>query len=428
MFAEPALATSMQEDLEADYSGFFLNVEQSLSCLSRSSSVDQYERLQKIGQGTFGEVFKVRHRTTKQHYALKRIRMEQEKEGFPITAIREIRILQSLQHENIVCLKEVCHSTPNERSNFRPQFFLVFEFCDHDLAGLSQKVDFSNAVKKAIMIQLLTGIFYLHKNNVLHRDLKAANILINKNGVLKIADFGLARTTVACLRADRPARYTGRVVTLWYRPPEILLNDRHYGKAVDMWGAGCIMAELWTKYPIMQGDNEMTQLKLIINLCGSITPEVWPGVDRLEAYCEARLPQDIKRHVRERLKDKVSSHSAIDLIDKLLVLDPAKRLTADEALSHDYFYEDPPPGDLRIFSREGSTYLEFLSTSSRHSRGAPQPQMHQPQVHHHYHSHHHQPHQRPGPYPHHPGGARGPVGQPRRPLMPEDSMHHDRVY
>ncbi|VEL31457.1 unnamed protein product, partial [Protopolystoma xenopodis] len=210
---------------------------------------------------TFGEVFKARHKATKQHFALKRVLIEQEKEGFPITAIREIRILQSLKHENIVCLREICHSAGgcvllyvlvNEANHWRPQFFLVFEFCDHDLAGLSQQVEFSEPVKKSIMQQLFQGIFYLHRNNILHRDLKAANILIDKNGILKIADFGLARTTVVSIRSERPTRYTGRVVTLWYRPPEILLNDRHYGKPVDLWGAGCIMAELWTKYPIMQ--------------------------------------------------------------------------------------------------------------------------------------------------------------------------------
>nr|CDS18483.1 cyclin dependent kinase 9 [Echinococcus granulosus] len=431
IFSEPSLSASMVEDLEADYSGVFRNIEDILSRLPNVSPVDRYERLQKIGQGTFGEVFKARHRMTKQHFALKRIRMEQEKEGqfkFPITAIREIRILQSLQHENIVCLKDVCYNTRDERSCFRPQFFLVFEFCDHDLAGLSQRIDFSNSVKKAIMLQLLKGLFYLHKNNVLHRDLKAANILINRNGVLKIADFGLARRTVASTRPDRPPRYTGRVVTLWYRPPEILLNDRNYGKPVDMWGAGCIMAELWTKFPIMQGDNELAQLKLIINLCGSINSEVWPGVERLDAFRDAQLPRDIKRHVRERLKDKVSSPTAIDLIDKLLVIDPSKRFTADQALSHDYFYEDPPPGDLKVLSREGTSYLEFFS-NPRHSRGVQQQHQQLPQAHHNYHGGHHMgTHQRPGPYQYHPGAGRVPMGQVRRPLIPDDNIHHDRIY
>ncbi|VDL86865.1 unnamed protein product [Schistocephalus solidus] len=405
MFAEPVLSASLQEDLEADYSSYFRNVEQNLDCLTKTTSVDQYVRLQKVGQGTFGEVFKVRHKATKQHYALKRIRMEQEKEG-------KFEYYSRFPMRTLFVLKKsvTAHVNPNERSNFRPQFFLVFEFCDHDLAGLSQQVDFSDSIKKAIMRQLLTGLHYLHKNNVLHRDLKAANILIDKSGVLKIADFGLARTTVACFRPDRPTRYTGRVVTLWYRPPEILLNDRHYGKAVDMWGAGCIMAELWTKFPIMQGDNELTQLKLIINLCGSITPEVWPGVERLEAYREAQLPLDIKRHVKERLKPKVSSHSAIDLIDKLLVLDPNKRITADDALSHDYFYEDPPPGDLRAFSRGGSSYLEFLSAASASSRVRNAPCHNRSIMH------------RPGP----PAGPPNP-GQ-RRPAMPEDNIHFDRVY
>ncbi|CAH8642046.1 unnamed protein product [Schistosoma guineensis] len=418
LLQDDSYRAELLSDLQADYTKFFTMAERELEGISKTKPVDQYVRLQKIGQGTFGEVFKVRHKSTKQHFALKRIRMEQEKEGFPITALREIRILQSLNHENIVCLKEICHSPPNAGNGFKPQFYLVFEFCDHDLAGLSQQIDFTEPVKKAIMKQLLTGVFYLHLNNVLHRDLKAANILIDKNGILKIADFGLARTTVASLRPDRPTRYTGRVVTLWYRPPEILLNDRHYGKPVDMWGAGCIMAELWTKYPIMQGDNEISQLNLIINLCGSITPEIWPGVERLETFREARLPQDIKRHVREKLTPKISSLAAVDLIDQLLVLDPSKRLDAEQALSHDYFYEDPPVGDLRSFSKSGTSYLEFLSSNNARGRmlqGGNRP-----------------------------GIVRGPVVGPgqqmnylngpgimhpnRRPPIPDDNSYYERVF
>ncbi|GFW05921.1 hypothetical protein TNCV_3443901 [Trichonephila clavipes] len=215
--------------------------------------VSKYEKLAKIGQGTFGEVFKARHRTTRKIVALKKVLMENEKEGFPITALREIKILQLLKHENVVNLIEICRTKASAFNRSKSTFFLVFDFCEHDLAGLLSNVNvkFSLGEIKMVMKQLLNGLYFIHSNKILHRDMKAANILITKSGVLKLADFGLARA-FSVTKNGQPNRYTNRVVTLWYRPPELLLGERNYGPPVDMWGAGCIMAEMWTRSPIMQ--------------------------------------------------------------------------------------------------------------------------------------------------------------------------------
>lgn len=328
----------------------------------------KYEKVAKIGQGTFGEVFKARDKSNaKKFVALKKVLMDNEKEGFPITALREIRILQLLKHENVVNLIEICRTKASQNNRYRSTFYLVFDFCEHDLAGLLSNVNvkFSLGEIKKVMQQLLNGLYYIHSNKILHRDMKAANVLITKNGVLKLADFGLARAFSAN-KNGIPNRFTNRVVTLWYRPPELLLGERNYGPPVDLWGAGCIMAEMWTRSPIMQGNSEQQQLTLISQLCGSITPTVWPGVENLDLYKKMELPQQQKRKVKERLKYYLKDPYACDLLDKLLILDPSKRVDSDTALNHDFFWTDPMPCDLgKMLGNHTQSMFEYLAPPRR---------------------------------------------------------------
>lgn len=155
-------------------------------------------------------------------------------------------------------------------------------------------------------------------------------------------------------------------MTLWYRPPELLLGERNYGPPVDIWGAGCIMAEMWTRAPIMQGNSEQSQLTLISQLCGSINPQVWPGVEELELYKKMDLPQSQKRKVKERMKHYMKDPYACDLIDKILVLDPSKRIDSDTALNHDFFWAEPMPCDLgKMLANHTQSMFEFLAPPRR---------------------------------------------------------------
>jgi len=278
-----------------------------------------------------------RCRETGDIVALKKVRMDNEKEGFPITAIREIKILKKLRHVNVIDLKEIVTSKATDSNGQKGSIYLVFEYMDHDLTGLADRPDikFSLPQIKCYMKQLLTGLHYCHINNILHRDIKGSNLLINNQGILKLADFGLARSYTN----ENAHPLTNRVITLWYRPPELLLGSIQYGPSVDIWSAGCILAELLHGKPILPGKSEIDQLELIFKLCGTPTKENWPESEKLLHAQKVKFKKIYPRRVREIFSR--FTPSAKDLLERFLALDPAKRITAQDALDSDWFWEEP---------------------------------------------------------------------------------------
>ena len=212
--------------------------------------MERYQKLEKVGEGTYGVVYKAKDRMTGEIVALKKIRLEAEDEGIPGTAIREIALLKELQHPNIVRLYDVVHT---ER-----KLTLVFEFLDLDLKkyldAAESGVDLPEV--KSLLYQLVRGIAYCHQYRVLHRDLKPQNLLINHDGELKLADFGLARAFGIPVRA-----FTHEVVTLWYRSPDVLMGSRKYSMPVDVWSIGCIFAEMYNGAPLFQGTSDADQVR-----------------------------------------------------------------------------------------------------------------------------------------------------------------------
>lgn len=292
-------------------------------------SVKVYKDLSIIGEGTFGQVYKARDPDKGTYVALKRVRLENERDGFPITAVREIKILRQLNHKNIVNLIEIVTDKTDvlEFRKDRGSFYLVFEYMDHDLMGLlvSGKVTFSENNIAHIMIQLLEGLRYCHRNNFLHRDIKCSNILVNNDGQVKLADFGLARLYNSD-DVERP--YTNKVITLWYRPPELLLGEERYGKPVDVWSCGCILGELFTKEPMFRGATELAQLDKIFAVCGTDSSLLreYPTYKPKKLY-PRRLRTDYMK----------LPPLALDLLDQMLLLDPRKRISCEAALEHDWF-------------------------------------------------------------------------------------------
>lgn len=290
---------------------------------SRSNGLEKYQKIDKLGEGTYGVVYKAKNRESDEIVALKRIRLESEDEGVPCTAIREISLLKELKHPNIVRLYDVIHT--------EKKLTLVFEYLDQDLKKYIDacRGDLSKSTIKSFLWQLLVGVAFCHDHRVLHRDLKPQNLLINKKGELKLADFGLARAFGIPVR-----NYSHEVVTLWYRAPDVLMGSRKYGPAIDVWSAGCIFAEMTTGHPLFPGSSVSDELLRIFKILGTPTDAEWPGIKELPDYRD-----DFPVYPRRSIPSIVPNlePDGLDLLEKMLVYDPNKRPTCAEAMKHPFF-------------------------------------------------------------------------------------------
>uniref|UniRef100_A0A8C7YB81 cyclin-dependent kinase n=1 Tax=Oryzias sinensis TaxID=183150 RepID=A0A8C7YB81_9TELE len=305
--------------------------DQPLSRRSRRASLSEigfgklesYIKLDKLGEGTYATVYKGRSKLTDNLVALKEIRLEHE-EGAPCTAIREVSLLKDLKHANIVTLHDIVHTDKS--------LTLVFEYLDKDLKQYMD--DCGNILSmqnvKIFLFQILRGLAYCHRRKVLHRDLKPQNLLISDRGELKLADFGLARA-----KSVPTKTYSNEVVTLWYRPPDVLLGSSEYSTQIDMWGVGCIFYEMAAGRPLFPGSTVEDELHLIFRLLGTPTEDSWPGISSIEEFKSYKFPkykaQPLINHAPRLDND------GLDLLMSFLKFESKKRVSADEAMRQPYF-------------------------------------------------------------------------------------------
>ena len=288
---------------------------------------ERYERIERIGEGAFGLVFKARNTETHETVAMKKIKFEPNEQGIQATTLREITVLKTLHCENVVSLEDVIHEGN--------KLFLVFEYLDQDLKAYLDSIGPDEGMDPLILNsfakQMLHGLAYCHSKAVIHRDLKPHNLLIDGRGNLKIADFGLARGFKIPID-----EYTHEVVTLWYRAPEILLGSDHYSTGVDLWAAACIIAEMSNLVALFPGNSEIEQLFRVFKVLGTPTEANWKGVSLLRDYSP-----DFPRWPAQSLSTVVPriGSDGINLLQALFRYAPTERLSAKKSLAHPFFAE-----------------------------------------------------------------------------------------
>ncbi|XP_063931842.1 cyclin-dependent kinase 11B-like isoform X2 [Zophobas morio] len=306
-------------------------------------SLDEFQCLNRIAEGTYGVVYRFRDKRTEDIVALKKLKMEKEKEGFPITSLREINTLLKGQHPNIVTVREIVVGSNMDK------IFIVMDYIEHDLKSLIEMMrrkdlHFTPGEVKCLLKQLLAAVAHLHDNWILHRDLKTSNLLLSHNGILKVGDFGLAREYGSPLKP-----YTPIVVTLWYRAPELLLGVKEYSTPIDMWSVGCIFAEFLLMNPLFPGKSEVEQLNRMFKCLGSPTEKIWPGFNKLPVVQKTKFIHHQPSNLRKKFQ--MLNDLGLNFLLNFLSYDPHQRVTAEEALKHPFFNEFPPPIDPSQFPK-----------------------------------------------------------------------------
>lgn len=293
-------------------------------------SVEEFQCLNRIEEGTYGVVYRAKDKRTEEIVALKRLKMEKEKEGFPITSLREINTLLKGQHPNIVTVREIVVGSNMDK------IFIVMDYVEHDLKSLMETMKHKKQVflpgeVKCLTQQLLRAVGHLHDNWILHRDLKTSNLLLSHKGILKVGDFGLAREYGSPLKA-----YTSIVVTLWYRAPELLLCCKEYSTPIDMWSVGCIFAEFLSMMALFPGKSEIDQLNRIFKDLGTPNERIWPGYNELPAVQKMTFTEYPVSQLRKKFSH-YTSEIGLSLLQGLLTYDPKQRFTAEQALRSNFF-------------------------------------------------------------------------------------------
>lgn len=285
----------------------------------------RYQRLSKLGEGSYGIVYKAKDTFTGEIVAMKCMKLRQEVDGIKPTTLREISVLRSVSHPNLLCLKDVIATETS--------LTIITDYLDFDLREMflrTHSAPLKEPLARSYAFQMLCGIFSLHTCRIVHRDLKPENILLDCEGNLKIGDFGLSRYFTLPMRP-----YTPEVVSLWYRPPELFFGKRYYDLSIDMWSIGCMIAEMYTGVPLFHGDSEVDQLHKIFSILGTPTPEDLPNYNDLVEDMKGMIRDFPRKSWSEVLR--TDNLELIDLMNKIMQYNPAKRITPQDALRHPYF-------------------------------------------------------------------------------------------